>query len=107
MYSRFITCNNLEATDLQRLRHNGRALIKQICNLKPENVATVRSNELLTRLDIDDLDEILREKTCKTLTERERREWKLNEVDPCDRDVWRSSVRSAICAASQRSCVQL
>ena len=25
----------------------------------------------------------------------------LNEVDPCDKDVWRSSVRSAICAASQ------
>ena len=24
-----------------------------------------------------------------------------NEVDPCDRDVWRSSVRSAMHAASQ------
>ena len=27
--------------------------------------------------------------------------WKLNEVGPCDRDMWRSSVRSAVCAASQ------
>ena len=25
----------------------------------------------------------------------------LNEVDPCDKDVWRSSVRSIMCAASQ------
>ena len=39
--------------------------------------------------------------TWKTLTERDRREWNLNEVDPCDRDVWRSSVRSAMHAASQ------
>ena len=39
--------------------------------------------------------------TWKTLTERDRREWNLNVVDPCDRDVWRSSVRTAMCAASQ------
>ena len=39
----------------------------------------------------------------KTLTERDLREWNLNEVDPCDKDVWRSSVcvRSAMHAASQ------
>ena len=35
------------------------------------------------------------------VTERDRREWKLNQVDPCDRDVWRSRVRSAMRAASQ------
>ena len=40
--------------------------------------------------------------TCKTLTERDQCEWNLNEVDPCDRDVWRSSVRSAMVAASQQ-----
>ena len=34
--------------------------------------------------------------TWRTLTERGHREWKLKEVDPCDRDVWRSSVRSAM-----------
>ena len=39
--------------------------------------------------------------TWKTLTERDRREWNLNKVDPCDRDVWRSSVRSDMRAASQ------
>ena len=37
----------------------------------------------------------------KTLPERDLREWNLNEVDPCDKDVWRSSVRSAMHAASQ------
>ena len=90
---------------------------------------------LLTRLEIDDLDVILREKrplwfghiqqssgaiktvcdmqieekrgpgrpkmTWKTLTERDRLEWNLNKVGPCDRDVWRSSVRSVMHAASQ------
>ena len=39
--------------------------------------------------------------TWKTLTERDRHEWSLNEVDSYDRDVWRSSVRSAMGAASQ------
>ena len=33
--------------------------------------------------------------------ERDLREWNLNEVDPCDKDVWRSSVRYAMRAASQ------
>ena len=37
----------------------------------------------------------------KSLTERDCREWNLNEVDPCDKDVWKSSVRSAMRAASQ------
>ena len=37
----------------------------------------------------------------KTLTERDRHEWNLNKVDPCDKDVWRSSVRSAMHAANQ------
>ena len=27
--------------------------------------------------------------------ERDRRDWNLKEIDPCDKDVWRSSVRSA------------
>ena len=36
----------------------------------------------------------------KTLTGKDRRQWNLNDVDPCDKDVWRSSVRSAMRAAS-------
>ena len=39
--------------------------------------------------------------TWRALTERDHHEWKLNKVDPCDRDMWRSSVRSAMRAASQ------
>ena len=38
--------------------------------------------------------------TWRTLTKRDRREWKLNEVDPSDRVVLRSNVRSAIPIAS-------
>ena len=37
----------------------------------------------------------------KAFKERDRRAWNLNEADPCDKDVWRSSVRSAMRAASQ------
>ena len=39
--------------------------------------------------------------TWRTHTERDSREWKLNRADPYDRDVWRTSVRSAMHAASQ------
>ena len=37
-------------------------MIKHVCKVKQEDVAAVRSSELLARLDIDDLDVILREK---------------------------------------------
>ena len=59
----------LTRPDLQRLQHNDRAMIRQICNVKP---ATVRSNELLARLEIDDLDVILREKRLRWFGHVER-----------------------------------
>ena len=39
--------------------------------------------------------------TWKQLTERDRREWKLSDIDPHNRDTCRSGVRSAMRAASQ------
>ena len=39
-----------------------RALIRQICSIKPEDVATVRSSELLAKLELEDLNLVLREK---------------------------------------------
>ena len=105
-------------------------MIRQICSIKPEDVATVRSTELLAKLDL-----ILRERrlrwfghverssgaisiacdiqiegrlgagrlkqTWKKLTEKDCREWKLTTVDPQERSTWRSGVRSALGAASQ------
>ena len=125
----------LTKQSLHRLQRNDRAMIRQICKIKPEDVATVRSKDLLARLEIDDLEVILREKrlrwfghverssgaiktaysmqiegrrgpgrpkmTWRALTERDRHEWNLDRVDPRDRDSWRSSVRSAMRAASQ------
>ena len=35
-------------------------MIRQICSIKPEDVATVRSSELLAKLQLEDLDLILR-----------------------------------------------
>ena len=52
----------LTKTNLQHLQRNDRAMIRQICNIKPENVARVRSSELLAKLQVEDLDLILRER---------------------------------------------
>ena len=51
----------LTKMNLQRLQRNDRAMIRQICSIKPEDVATVRSNKLLVKLE--DLDLILRERS--------------------------------------------
>ena len=48
--------------DKQHLQRNDRAMIRQICSIKPEDVATIRSNKLLANLEIEDLDLILRER---------------------------------------------
>ena len=47
---------------LQRLQRNDRAMIRQICNVKPQDTATIRSIELLAWLGIEDLDIILKER---------------------------------------------
>ena len=52
----------LTKTNLQCLQHNDRAMIRQICSIKPEDVVTVRSSKLLTKLELEDLDLILRER---------------------------------------------
>ena len=52
----------LTKTNLQRLQRNGRAMIREICSIKPEDVATVRSSELLAKLELEDLDLVLRER---------------------------------------------
>ena len=52
----------LTKTNLQRLQRNDRAMIRQICSIKPEEVARVRSSELLAKLQLEDLNLILRER---------------------------------------------
>ena len=52
----------LTKTNLQRLQRNDRAMIRQICSIKPEVVARVRSREILAKLQLEDLDLILRER---------------------------------------------
>ena len=52
----------LTKTNLQGLQRNDRAMIRQICSIKPEDGATVRSSELLAKLELEDLDLILRER---------------------------------------------
>ena len=112
-------------------------MIRQICNVRLQDVVTTRSSELLAQLGIEDLDLILKERrlrwyghvecsngavktvfhiqvegkrgpgrpkmTWKQLTERDCRELKLLSINPHDRNMWRSGVRSAMRAASQLS----
>ena len=52
----------LTKTNLQRLQRNDRAMIRQICSIKPEDVARVRSSQPLAKLQLEDLDLILRER---------------------------------------------
>ena len=52
----------LTKTNLLHLQRNDRAMIRQICSIKPEDVARVRSSELLAKLQLEDLGLILRER---------------------------------------------
>ena len=52
----------LTKLNLQHLLRNDRAMIRQICNVRPQDIVTNRSNVLLVRLGIEDLDLILKER---------------------------------------------
>ena len=52
----------LKKPNLQCLQQNDRAMIRQICNVRPQDVVITRSNELLAQLGIEDLDLILKER---------------------------------------------
>ena len=52
----------LTRPNLQRLQGNDRAMIRQICNVRPQDIVTTRSNELLVRLGVEDLEFILKER---------------------------------------------
>ena len=53
--------STLTQPNLQRLQRNDRAKIRQTCNVRPQEIVTTRSIELLVRLGIEDLDLILKE----------------------------------------------
>ena len=46
----------LTKPNLLRPQQNDRAMIRQICNVRPQDIVSTRSNELLVRLGIEDLD---------------------------------------------------
>ena len=62
----------LTKTNLQRMQRNDRAMIRQTCSIKPEDVATVRSSELLAKLQLEDIDIILRERRLRWFGHVER-----------------------------------
>ncbi|XP_056010749.1 uncharacterized protein LOC130051843 [Ostrea edulis] len=109
----------LTKPNLHRLQRNDRAMIRQICNINSEDMATVGSTELLGRLGTDDLDLILRERRLRwyghVVLSSSAVKCTLNIQVPGRRRVgrpmlswreltekkWRSEVRSAMRAASQ------
>ena len=62
----------LTKLNLQRLQRNDRAMIRQICDVRPQDIVTTRSNELLVRLGIEDLDLILKERRLQWYAHVER-----------------------------------
>ena len=52
----------LTKPNLQRLQQNDRAMIRQICNVNPQDIVTTRSSKLLAQLGIEDLDLFLKER---------------------------------------------
>ena len=52
----------LTKVDLQRLQRNDRAMIRQVCGVKPNEVSQVRSQDLLDKLGLLDLETVLQEK---------------------------------------------
>ena len=62
----------LTKPNLQPLQQNDRAIIRQICNVKPQDTVTIRSNELLARLCIEVLDLILKERRLRRYGHVER-----------------------------------
>ena len=68
VYSSFVWSAMLHASEtwpltkpnLQCLQRNDRAMIRQIGSVRTQEIVTIRSNELLARLGIEDLDFILK-----------------------------------------------
>ena len=52
----------LTKPNLKCLQRNDRAMIRQICNVRPQDIATKRPNKLLVQLGIEDLDLILKKR---------------------------------------------
>ena len=53
---------SLTKPSLQSLQRNNRAMIRQICNVKPQDTANIMSTEVLAWVGIEDLDLILKER---------------------------------------------
>ena len=53
----------LTKLNLQRLQQNDSSIIRQICNVKPQDIVTIRSNELPVQLGIEDLDLMRKERS--------------------------------------------
>ena len=51
-----------ETWHLQHLQGIDRVMIRQICSIKPDDVATVRSSELLAKLELEVLNLILKQR---------------------------------------------
>ena len=81
---------------MQRLQRNDRAMIRQICSIKPEDVATVRSSKLLAKLELEDLDLILRERRLRWFGHVERSNGAIRTACDIQIDGWRGAGRSKL-----------
>ena len=75
----------LTKPNLQRLQRNDRAMIRQICNVRPQDIVTTRSNDLLVRPGIEDL--ILKERRLRHTGWWKAWAWEAqNDMEAADRE---------------------
>ena len=71
----------LTKVDLQRLQRNDRAMIRQVCGVKPKETSQVRSQDLLDKLGLLDLESVLRERKVKMVWPcHEIRRWTEDDI---------------------------
>ena len=95
VYSSWVWSSMLHASEtwpltkpnFQHLQRNDRAMIRQICNVRPQDIVTTRSIELLMWLGIEDLDLILKERRLLVWTCVTRAASQLSGRGPTDVDV--------------------
>ena len=57
----------LTKPNFQCLQRNDKAMIRQICNVKPQDIVTTRSNELLAQIGTEDWTSFWRRKGCASM----------------------------------------
>ena len=86
----------LTKMNMQSLQRNDRAMIRQICSIKPEDVSMVSSSKLLAKLEFEDLYLILRERRLRWFEHVERSSGAVRTACDIQIDCWQVAERPKV-----------